>query len=491
MVGDSLRASRVTVSRVLLAMYEIERVLFRLVLVAFIVKRMTEAWVAWRARSRPIAAVPPMTGELPIVTVQLPIRDELYVVERVMRAAAALDYPRDRLEIQVLDDSDDETVARIDAVAAELRAAGTDISVLRRAERIGAKAGALAYGTERARGELIAVFDADFVPAPDFLQRVLPHFARDPKIGMVQGRWELVNRNDSLLTRAESMLLDGLMLVEQPAKAANGRPVHFNGTGGVWRRACITDAGGWSARTITEDLELSYRAIRRGWRMVHLVDVAVPTDVPRTMRAYRTQQQRWTRGNAQVLRASFGELVRGPLPLRDRAAMLARVGTRVMYVFLAFLTLSMPLTTFRWVHPLVGYTVPVDVALLAIVIVALLAFYVPAEARATGSRDRAIVLLPVVIALQIGLSLSCAYAFIAGLFVERAEFVRTPKVPRGERGAKYRVPFTAFALVEIVVGLAYVGFAGLAMHRHLMPFAAFFAFWAIAHLWTGGATLVE
>ena len=464
--------------------YEIERLVFRVALVAMVGKLLSEAVGAWRALRRP--SITPPCDVWPLVTVQLPVRDEFYVVERVIRAAAALDYPA--FEIQVLDDSNDETRGVIDAVVAELRAAGTEISVVRRDQSTGGKGGALAHGTATARGEYIAIFDADFVPERDFLRRVIPHFAGDSHIGMVQGRWLSRDRDRSVLARVQALVIDGLMLVEQPAKDARRQPLHFNGTAGVWRRACIADAGGWSAASITEDLDLSYRAARRGWRMVHLPELAVPTELPRSMRAYRAQQKRWTRGNAQVLRATWSELLGSRLPLRHRLAMTLRACSRTLYVFLAILTVAMPLTTFGAVRWFVDYKLAYDAAVFGIVVAALYAFYLPALQRATGSWWRGVVLVPMVMALHIGLSMCCATAFIAGLVRRSAEFVRTPKLGSGP-GPAYRTPRDPFALVELVVAAAYAGFVIMALHRHMIPFAAFFAFWGLAHLWTGAATL--
>lgn len=475
-----------TFEATLVAAYEVERVLFRLALAALVVKLSSEAWGAWRAARTPEPGAAPL--EIwPLVTVQLPLRDEYYVAERVIRAAAALDYPA--LEIQVLDDSDDETRDRVDAVAAELRARGVAIDVIRRAAREGAKAGALAHGLALARGEYIAVFDADFMPEPDFLRRALPRFAADPRIGMVQGRWQLVDRERSLLAQAQALVLDGLQLVEQPAKSARRQPLHFNGTAGVWRRACIDDAGGWRDVSLTEDLELSYRAARRGWRLVHVAELAVPCELPATMRAFRVQQQRWTRGNAQVLRSSWRAIATAPLPRRHRAAMLVRASARSLYVFLAILTLAMPITTFVRLPLLVDYSVASDGAILGVVLAALYAYYAPALRRATGSAWRAAYLVPVVIALHVGMSACNAGAFLAGLVRRPAPFVRTPKLgATPASGPRYALPFAACSLVELAIGAAYSALAALAVHRHLGAVAVLFAAWAAAHLWTGAAS---
>jgi cellulose synthase/poly-beta-1,6-N-acetylglucosamine synthase-like glycosyltransferase len=452
-------------------------------------KFLADAWAARRGTTRRARAE---IAEWPRVTVQLPIYNELAVAERVMRATARLDYPADRLEIQVLDDSDDETRALVDATAKELARSGVDIRVLRRGDRRGFKAGNLASGLSVARGEVIAIFDADSVPPADFLRETVPLLMADPRAGMVQGRWDFDDADRSLLARCQALVLDGLMLVEQPAKAATDRPLHFNGTAGVWRKACIDDAGGWSGASITEDLELSYRATLKGWRLLHAPDVAVTMELPQTMGAYRVQQQRWTRGNGQVLRAMAGRVLSSDLPFGDRFAMVSRAGGRVLYVFLAILSITMPLSTFRWMPVLVEYGPVADGATLAAVVLAFHAFYLPAQLRARRPLWRAVTVVPLVMALHVGLSFSCAFAFLVGFTKRSAEFVRTPKTG-GAKSTRHeeRVPFDAFAILEIAIAGAYVGFAGLALKQHLHLIAAFFVLWAASFAWTGGSTLLE
>src|SRR5205085_7746241 len=229
---------------------------------------------------------------LPPVTIQLPVFNEMYVVERLIDAVARIEYPRDRLEIQVLDDSTDETQGIARAKVERLRRDGIDISYLHRDNRAGYKAGALQEGLQVARGELVAVFDADFVPSPDFLRRSVDYFT-DPRIGMVQVRWEHLNRDYSHLTQAQAIFLDGHFVIEHTARNRSGRFFNFNGTAGVWRRATIEDAGGWQHDTLTEDLDLSYRAQLAGWRFVYLPEVVSPAEVPVEMNAFKSQQHRW------------------------------------------------------------------------------------------------------------------------------------------------------------------------------------------------------
>lgn len=475
----------------LLVAWEVERVFFRAALVALVFKFVKDAILAWRARAKP-SAPPVVQRPLPRVTVQLPMRNELYVADRVIDAVANLDYPRELLEIQVLDDSDDETVGLVDATVARLRADGVDVRAIRREKAEGAKAGALAHGLRTATGDYIAIFDADFVPEADFLTRTMGYFQSDPRVGMVQGRWEFMNRSASVLTQVQAVIIDGLMLVEQPAKMASRVPLHFNGTGGVWRRECIDDVGGWSSATVVEDLDLSFRAARRGWRLVHVPAVAVPTELPETMSAYRTQQSRWTRGNAQVARRMWWSLVRGDLPLLHRFAMLGRTLSRLIFVCLAFLTFTMPLSTFQLVPPLLDYGWKLDAVMAAAVLAAHYVFYGPARRAAGRSLASAVYLIPIVMALYVGMSLSLSIAYLAGLVFKNAEFVRTPKwggVVHAGR-SRYRLTVNRLAVLELVVGVLYFGLSAYALHRRYYPSGLFFFFWAAAHSWVGGSSVI-
>jgi cellulose synthase/poly-beta-1,6-N-acetylglucosamine synthase-like glycosyltransferase len=267
---------------------------------------------------------------LPAVTVQLPLFNERYVAARLIDACAGLDYPADRLEIQVLDDSTDDTVDVVAARVAHWRQRGIDVRHVRRQDRRGFKAGALAAGLETAAGEFVAVFDADFIPAPDFLRRTVPAFA-DPTVGLVQARWSHTNAGHSLLTGAQAALLDTHFLVEQTGRAGAGWFFSFNGTAGVWRRICIDEAGGWQADTLTEDLDLSYRAQLAGWRFRFMPEVDVPADLPETAGAWRNQQFRWTKGTAETALKLAGRLWRAPLPLPVRLQGLLHLGGFVVY----------------------------------------------------------------------------------------------------------------------------------------------------------------
>jgi cellulose synthase/poly-beta-1,6-N-acetylglucosamine synthase-like glycosyltransferase len=247
---------------------------------------------------------------LPPVTVQVPVYNELHVVERAIDGVAALDYPRDRLQIQILDDSTDETTRLARARTALHRERGVDITVLRRPDRGGFKAGALAWGLSQARGEYVAIFDADFCPHPDFLLRTIPHFLARPRLGMVQTRWSYLNADYSPLTRAQALALDGHFVVEQAGRHRSGLLVSFNGAAGVWRRRCIEEAGGWQADTLCEDLDLSYRAQLAGWECLYLPAVDAPAEVPPQIAAFKRQQSRWAQGSVQALRKLAGSILR-------------------------------------------------------------------------------------------------------------------------------------------------------------------------------------
>ena len=278
-------------------------------LVPFALHRM---WLVLAAR-RPRPEPEEWEGSLPRVTVQLPVYNEEGVIERLIDAAASLCYPQDRLEIQVLDDSTDRTTERAASRVTRWRSRGVDIRHLRRSGRAGYKAGALAHGLEQARGDFLLILDADFVPQPDLIHRLLGPFV-DREVGMVQARWDHLNERESQLTRCQARLLDAHFFFEQGGRWAAGRFLNFNGTAGMWRREALEDAGGWSADTLTEDLDASYRAQMAGWRFVFRPLVGVPAELPGTVRDLELQQKRWAQGGIQTARKVLPGLVRGPWP---------------------------------------------------------------------------------------------------------------------------------------------------------------------------------
>ena len=392
-----------------------------------------------RTRQRRQGEPAELSGELPRVTVQLPLYNELYVARRLIDAVCRLDWPRDRLEIQVLDDSTDETVEVVAAAVAEHRAAGVAIEHLHRADRTGYKAGALAAGAARATGELFAVFDADFVPEPDFLRRVVPEFA-DPGVGMVQTRWEHLNRDHSLLTRVQAILLDGHFVVEHAARHFGGCFFNFNGTAGMWRRRAIEEAGGWQHDTLTEDLDLSYRAQLAGWRFVYLPEVTVPAELPVDVAGFESQQARWAQGAMQTGKKLLGRILAAPLPWKVKAEAAIHLTNTIAYpLMVALSVLLFPAMVLRRGGPL-GELLAIDLPLFLAATASVLVFYAASQSGAGRRGWRPLLHVPALMATGIGLSASNARAVLAGLARPGGTFVRTPKhaIAAGERGAGWR-----------------------------------------------------
>ena len=386
--------------------------------------------ILWRLRrgAKATAPLPPIDPErpLPSVTVQLPVFNERSVVERLIDAVAALDYPADLLEIQVLDDSTDETSVLVAAAVQRQFARGVNVVHRHRARRDGFKAGALASGLIHARGELIAVFDADFVPRPDFLRLAVRHFA-DPAVGMVQARWGHLNRDESLLTRAQAVLLDAHFLLEHEARMRSGLFFNFNGTAGVWRRACIESAGGWQHDTLTEDLDLSYRAQLAGWRFVFDGEVVAPAELPANIEALKSQQRRWAKGSIQTARKLLPQLLAAPLPARVKIEGFFHLTGNVAYpllLTLGLLLLPLLLGT-ATSHPELVWTLQAVVVLLGIVPVTL---FLAAGQRAAGVRGLRLVRdVLAALVLGVGLSVNNARAVLEGLGSRVGGWERTPK----------------------------------------------------------------
>ena len=350
--------------------------------------------------------------ELPRITVQLPVFNEMYVVERLLKSVAALDYPRERLQVQVLDDSTDETTEIAAKCVAELKARGLDIELVHRTDRTGFKAGALEAGMASCTGEFVLILDADFVPAPDMLLKTV-HFFTDPKVGMIQTRWGHLNRTYSVLTRVQAMFLDGHLLLEQTARSRAGRFFNFNGTAGLWRRSCIADSGGWQHDTLTEDLDLSYRAQLKGWRFIFLPDLVTPAELPVDMNGFKSQQHRWTKGSIQTCMKLLPKVWRADLPLLIKLESTAHLTSNYAYLLLFFLCILMHPATggegsaFSWHSMLINVPIYLSASLPAAI------FYVIAQ-RALHPKTwvRELVLLPMVLALGIGLAINNARAVL-------------------------------------------------------------------------------
>jgi cellulose synthase/poly-beta-1,6-N-acetylglucosamine synthase-like glycosyltransferase len=454
-----------------------------LLLSAYGLHRSHLVYLCWRHRSLLKAEHPePAVGDdVPCVTVQLPLYNEATVALRLLDAVAAIDYPRDRLEVQVLDDSTDETRALTEAHVDRLRRAGKNFVYLHRTKRTGYKAGALEAGLGSCRGELVAIFDADFIPQPDFLRACVGHF-RDPKVGMVQTRWGHINRDESLLTRIQALMLDGHHMVENRARFAAGCLFNFSGTGGIWRKEAIADAGGWQHDTLTEDLDLSYRAQLAGWKFVYRDDVVSPAELPEELCAFRSQQFRWAKGTVQTSRKLLARVLETrDLGVSKRIEAFFHLTPHFVYpltVLLSVLLLPalvlMPATDVRTM-------LLVDLPLCIGSTGSLAAFYMLAERAQGRSRRRALAHLPALMAMGIGLAPHLARAVMEGLESMAGEFVRTPKkgdlVGTHQAKTRYRAN-AALPVVEIALALISVASVVASVqtgHWFATPFAVLFS----------------
>ena len=433
--------------------------------------------LAQRAYQAPPPAPPALlpTAAWPRVTVQVPLFNERFVAERVIDTVAALAYPTALLHLQILDDSTDDTRALVAARVAYHRATGLNISHVTRPERTGYKAGALAHGLDCTEGELIAIFDADFVPEPDFLQRVVPLFRADTGLGVVQTRWGHLNENDSLLTRLQAFGLDAHFHIEQVGRTAGGYFINFNGTGGVWRRSCIEDAGGWRFDTLTEDLDLSYRAQLRGWRFGYTPAVVAPAELPTMMDALKSQQFRWTKGAAETARRHLGALWRSHNSFGTKIhGTFHLLNSSVYVVILLMGLLSVPLVFVRARHdefrPLFRLA---SVFLLAF---GPLIYYYFVAWRLGGHRSKGWRFAPdflLFLSVSMGLALHNSRAVVLGWLGQRSAFVRTPKLGSGPPPLRrYRTG----------------GVGGLVVLEGLL--AVYFAFGLAAGAWFGDTGLM-
>ncbi len=418
--------------------------------------------------------------QLPKVTMQLPIFNEVYVVERLLRSVSELDYPRELLQIQVLDDSNDDTCELTSACAEELCQRGFNVELIRRVDRTGFKAGALAVGLESAEGDFVCILDADFVPQPDLLKKTIDFFT-DPKVGMIQTRWGHLNRGYSLLTRVQAMFLDGHLLLEQTARSRSGRFFNFNGTAGLWRRACIEEAGGWQHDTLTEDLDLSYRAQLVGWKFIFLTDVVTPAELPVDMNGFKSQQHRWTKGSIQTCKKLLPTIWRSDLPLTIKLEATGHLTSNFAYLLLACLCVLL--------HPATGgpqgwvRTLLIDIPIFMTASVSVAVFYICAQ-RELHPRTwmKEILLLPCLLALGVGLSLNNARAVLEAVFNHQSDFARTPKygIERNSqpwRNCKYMPMKSLLPIAEIAFAIYFTYFVYYAIsHRQFLsvPFLLMF-----------------
>ena len=365
-------------------------------------------------------------AELPTITVQLPLFNELYVVDRLLEAVTAIDYPREKLEIQVLDDSTDETVRVAEAVVAKYASQGFDIHYIHRSDRTGFKAGALENGNRFAKGELLAIFDADFVPKPDCLRKLVDFFT-DPMVGCAQMRWSHINGDYNLLTRLQTIMLEGHFVVEQTTRNRTGGFFNFNGTAGIWRRKAIELSGGWQHDTLTEDTDLSFRAQLMGWKFVYLLDEEAPAEIPVEINAFKAQQRRWAKGVMQVGIKLYPRIWLAPLPFRVKLEMFFRLTGNISYPLMIVASfLQFPLLLVRYNQPFYHLMV-LDLPLLFFSSISVVLFYGSAVWYLDQKRAPRLLHLPLVMGLGIGLAFSNARAVLEALLGVKSEFVRTPK----------------------------------------------------------------
>ena len=419
--------------------------------------------------------------QLPKVTVQLPIFNEVYVVERLLKSVSELDYPRELLQIQVLDDSTDDTRELTASCTDELVGRGFNVERIHRVDRVGFKAGALETGLASAHGDFVCILDADFVPPPDLLKKTV-HFFTNPQVGMIQTRWGHLNRGYSLLTRVQAMFLDGHLLLEQTARSRSGRFFNFNGTAGLWRRSCIEQAGGWQHDTLTEDLDLSYRAQLAGWKFIFLHDVVTPAELPVDMNGFKSQQHRWTKGSIQTCKKLLPTIWRSKLSMPLKIEATAHLTSNFAYLLLASLCVLL--------HPSVGgpqagwlRTLLIDVPIFLTASLSVAVFYICAQ-RELHPRTwmKEMLLLPALLALGVGLSLNNARAVLEAVFNHHSDFARTPKYgierkAQPWRTCKYMPLKSLLPLAEMAFALYFTYFVWFAVsHRQFLsvPFLVMF-----------------
>jgi cellulose synthase/poly-beta-1,6-N-acetylglucosamine synthase-like glycosyltransferase len=428
--------------------------------------------------------------------VQLPIFNEQFVIDRLIEAVCALDYPSEKLEIQVLDDSTDETREVASGIVERYAALGHDIVYLHRTNRHGFKAGALDAGLKVAKGEYVAIFDADFVPPQDWLMRVIHHFA-EPEIGMVQTRWTHLNRNYSMLTQIEAILLDGHFVLEHGARARAGEFFNFNGTAGMWRRQAIYDGGGWQHDTLTEDTDLSYRSQIAGWKFKYLPDVECPSELPIEMTAFKTQQARWAKGLIQTSIKILPRVWRSRSPMRNKIEAVYHLTANLSYPLMVIMSaLLMPAMICRfyqgWFQMLI-----IDFPLFTASSFSIAVFYVMAQREIYPKNwKRTFYYLPFLMAVGIGLTVTNTKAVMEALFGIKSAFVRTPKyrvAKKGEKShaSKYRKRLKLIPWIELLLGFYFLGAIIYTFTNHNFFTAPFLVLFVFGYWYTGLMSLLQ
>jgi cellulose synthase/poly-beta-1,6-N-acetylglucosamine synthase-like glycosyltransferase len=458
--------------------------------------RYVLVYLYYKNRKNKVTDPPARFAELPRVTVQLPIFNEQFVIERLLDSVCKLDYPREKLDIQVLDDSTDETVEVARALVERLAALGHPISYHHRTNREGFKAGALAEGLKTAKGEFIAIFDADFTPPEDFLMRLIHHFA-DPKVGMVQGRWTHINRSYSFLTEVEAILLDGHFVLEHGGRSRTNVFFNFNGTAGMWRRTAIEEAGGWQHDTLTEDTDLSYRAQLKGWKFVYLPDVECPAELPVEMTAFKTQQARWAKGLIQTSKKILPRVLRSDQPFRVKLEAWYHLTANFSYPLMVVLSvLLLPAMIIRfyqgWFQMLY-----IDLPLFLASTFSISSFYLVSQKELFPGRWwRTFLYLPFLMALGIGLTVTNTRAVLEALFGKQSAFARTPKY-RVEsktdkvRSAKYRKRLGWVPWMELLIGTYFAATVYYAVVNENFITVPFLILFVIGYWYTGLMSLLQ
>ncbi|HPS65605.1 MAG TPA: glycosyltransferase family 2 protein [Ignavibacteria bacterium] len=364
--------------------------------------------------------------DYPVVTMQLPLYNERYVITRLIDAVIRMDYPKDKLEIQILDDSTDDSVEIIREHIKKYLEQGYDIKHIHRTNRQGFKAGALKEGLEIARGEFVAIFDADFIPRKKFLKRTIPYFFKDDKICLVQTRWEHINRDESVITKTEAFALDAHFVIEQAVRNRAGFFIQFNGTGGVWRKSAIIDSGNWQPDTLTEDLDLSYRAQMKGWKIKYLVNFTSPSELPNEINALKSQQFRWTKGAIETSKKLFPKVLKSKLPLRMKYASFIQLCSNYAFPFILIASLlNVPLVLIKETGDYDGVFKFMSVFTLAFI--SSFMFYLYSQKDIYPDWQKRIIFFPVFMSGSMGLCLNNTKAVLEGIFNKKTEFVRTPK----------------------------------------------------------------
>ena len=440
---------------------------------------------------------------LPRVTIQLPMYNERYVARRVIELSCQIDYPRELLQIQVLDDSTDDTGELARQTAERMRAAGHDVVYLHRDNREGFKAGALEEGLKTATGEFVCIFDADFLPPPEILRETIHYFV-DSNVGMVQSRWEHINREHSLLTKTQAVLLDGHFVIEHGARNRSGRFMSFNGTAGIWRVSCIRDAGGWQHDTLTEDLDLSYRAQLKGWKFVFDPSVSSAAELPPEMQAFKDQQYRWAKGGAQTCRKMLPRILRSRLPFKIKWEAFFHLTSCTVYLYMTTLILCLFPVLYLGAgqphsSPLWGTLV--DLSLFMVATCSASTFYVCSQRELFRTWSDSLKYLPFLMSLGVGICLNNARAALSGFFGKPSEFVRTPKFGVAQsadqswkrRGA-YQKKSRRVRLqpcLEVGIGIYLLACTVLCVETHWVSIGLpFLVLFTVGYLYVGLATLL-